>query len=158
MGVYADQLASINQELDRTTYEIDAIEGTKSLTIKVYAGDGTTGPSYFPTALSSPPTALIYDWTGTGGIEAMVTAWRTANPTATAEDDSPLHGGMYYTWSKVQDSRFETEMKGTDLASLKLFQTYLTKKKDHYQAIVDNGEDPNGVSVEDMNDIIALAP
>ena len=31
----------------------------------------------------------------------------------TASDDAVQDGGMYYIWSKVQDSRFESEMKGT---------------------------------------------
>ena len=30
-------------------------------------------------------------------------------------DDAVQDGGMYYIWSKVQDSRFESEMKGTGL-------------------------------------------
>ena len=36
MGVYADTLADINAQIDRTEFEIDAIEGTKSMTIYVY--------------------------------------------------------------------------------------------------------------------------
>ena len=36
MGVYADTLADINEKIDRTEFEIDAIEGTKSMTIYVY--------------------------------------------------------------------------------------------------------------------------
>ena len=61
-------------------------------------------------------------------------------------------------WSKVQDSRFETVVKGTELTTLKDFLVYLNKKKDHYQAIVDNGEDPNGLDLEDLADIEASAP
>ena len=156
MGVYADQLADINEKLDRATFEIDAIEGTKSLNIKVYQGAANEGPSY--TKYARDGATLLYDFTGTGGIEAMVTEWRTANPTATAEDDAVADGGMYYVWSKVQDSRFETEMKGSELTTLKSFQTYLTRKAAHYQAIVDNGEDPTGLDLEDLADIEALAP
>ena len=36
MGVYSDTLADINAQIDRTEFEIDAIEGTKSMTIYVY--------------------------------------------------------------------------------------------------------------------------
>ena len=157
MGVYADQLADINEKLDRATFEIDAIEGTKSLNIKVYQGAANEGPSY--TKYARDGATLLYDFTGTGGIEAMVTEWRNANPTATAEDDAVADGGMYYIWSKVQDSRFETEMKGSELTTLKQFLVYLNKKKDHYQAIVDNGEDASTLhSLEDLADIEASAP
>tara|TARA_B100000902_G_scaffold100778_1_gene103150 strand:+ start:2907 stop:3380 length:474 start_codon:yes stop_codon:yes gene_type:complete len=157
MGVYADQLASINTQIDRTEFEIDAIEGTKSMTIYVYQEAAGTGPSYTKYARDGQP--LVYTHTGTGGIEKMATDWRTANPTATAEDDAVMHGGMFYIWSKVQDSRFETEFKGTELTSLKNFLVYLNKKKDHYQAIVDNGEDASNLhSLEDLADIEASAP
>ena len=157
MGVYADQLASINTQIDRTEFEIDAIEGTKSMTIYVYQEAAGVGPSYTKYARDGQP--LVYTHTGTGGIEKMATDWRTANPTATAEDDAVMHGGMFYIWSKVQDSRFETEFKGTELTSLKNFLVYLNKKKDHYQAIVDNGEDASNLhSLEDLADIEASAP
>ncbi len=89
----------------------------------------------------------------------MATDWRTANPTATASDDAVMDGGMFYIWSKVQDSRFETELKGTELTTLKQFLVYLNKKKDHYQAIVDNGEDASNLhSLEDLATIEASAP
>ena len=156
MGVYADTLADIKTQADRTEFEIDAIEGTKSMTIYVYQEALGVGPSYMPTTHDRVP--LLYTHTGTGGIEKMATDWRTANPTATAEDDAVMDGGMYYIWSKVQDSRFETVVKGTELTTLKDFLVYLNKKKDHYQAIVDNGEDPNGLDLEDLADIEASAP
>ena len=156
MGVYADTLADINTQIDRTEFEIDAIEGTKSMTIYVYQEAAGVGPSY--TKYARDGQTLLYTHTGTGGLEKMATDWRTANPTATASDDAVMDGGMYYIWSKVQDSRFETEMKGSELTTLKQFQTYLTRKAAHYQAIVDNGEDPTGLDLEDLADIEALAP
>ena len=157
MGVYADTLADINAQIDRTEFEIDAIEGTKSMTIYVYQEAANVGPSY--TKYPRDGQTLLYTHTGTGGLEKMASDWRTANPTATASDDAVEDGGMYYIWSKVQDSRFESEMKGTELTTLKQFLVYLNKKKDHYQAIVDNGEDASSLhSLEDLADIEASAP
>ena len=105
MGVYADTLADINTQIDRTEFEIDAIEGTKSMTIYVYQEAAGVGPSY--TKYARDGQTLLYTHTGTGGIEKMANDWRTANPTATASDDAVMDGGMYYIWSKTQDSRFE---------------------------------------------------
>ena len=157
MGVYADTLADINTQIDRTEFEIDAIEGTKSMTIYVYQEAANVGPSY--TKYPRDGQTLLYTHTGTGGLEKMASDWRTATPTATASDDAVEDGGMYYIWSKVQDSRFESEMKGTELTTLKQFLVYLNKKKDHYQAIVDNGEDASSLhSLEDLADIEASAP
>ena len=157
MGVYADTLADINTQIDRTEFEIDAIEGTKSMTIYVYQEAANVGPSY--TKYPRDGQTLLYTHTGTGRLEKMASDWRTANPTATASDDAVEDGGMYYIWSKVQDSRFESEMKGTELTTLKQFLVYLNKKKDHYQEIVDNGEDASSLhSLEDLADIEASAP
>ena len=81
MGVYADTLADINTQIDRTEFEIDAIEGTKSMTIYVYQEAAGVGPSY--TKYARDGQTLLYTHTGTGGLEQMANDWRTANPTAT---------------------------------------------------------------------------
>ena len=68
MGVYADTLADINAQIDRTEFEIDGIEGTKSMTIYVYQEAGV-GPSY--TKYARWTNSIVYTyrhrWSRTNG-------------------------------------------------------------------------------------------
>ena len=72
MGVYADTLADINTQIDRTEFEIDAIEGTKSMTIYVYQEAANVGPSY--TKYPRDGETLLYTHTGTGGMQLKMGA------------------------------------------------------------------------------------
>ena len=60
MGVYADTLADINAQIDRTEFEIDAIEGTKSMTIYVYQEAAGVGPSY--TKYARETNSIVYTY------------------------------------------------------------------------------------------------
>ena len=154
MGVYATENDRLAPYITRAQYELDCLEGTKNLVIKVYgtktldsevSGDF---PVYYNTTQSGNDT-LLYEWEGTGGFDQMVADWRSANLSVTS-------GDMYNVWQNVTTTDFAEKKQNKN--DVEQYLTYLTRKKAHYQAIVDNGEDPNGVSVEDMNDIIALAP
>ena len=79
----------------------------------------------------------------------MAADWRSANSSVTS-------GEMYNVWNHITTA--DATQKNTDKTLMSDFITYLTRKKAHYQAIVDNGEDPTGLDLEDMATIEALAP
>ena len=137
MGIYADTLADLNTKLADAQYEFDIVDGTNSTTINVFAKDAATGDN------------PIHSWTGTGGIRQMAADWRSANPSVTS-------GEMFDCWQSITTAN-QSDID-SQIALLQQNLTYLTRKIAHYQAIVDNGEDPNGLSLEDMADIEALAP
>tara|TARA_B100000212_G_scaffold70439_1_gene49509 strand:+ start:321 stop:761 length:441 start_codon:yes stop_codon:yes gene_type:complete len=146
MGVYADQLTDINAKLERAQYEYDCIDGTKSVNIKIYLDGGV--PAY--TQYARDGVSLVHEWTGTGGLDQMAADWRSANSSATS-------GTMFDIWTSITNAT--TTTKNTEKGLLSDFITYLTKKQTHYQAIVDNGEDPSGLhSLEDLATIEASAP
>lgn len=135
MGVYATELATLTTKLDDATYLYKIAEGSESMTIK--------------TRSMADNSVVLNDWTGTGGLVQMATDWRAANGSVSS-------GEMYDLWSEINSA--STSDKNTEIAALLKNVTYLTKKKAHYQAIVDNGEDPTGLTLEDMADIEAVAP
>ena len=152
MGVYANTLADINTKLDRAQYEYDCIDGTQSVTIKIFVEESVDAPQvgrYSYTQYDRDGKTPIHEWTGTGGAEQMAADWRSANSSVTS-------GEMYNVWTHITTA--DSTQKNTDFALTTDFITYLTRKKAHYQAIVDNGEDPTGLTLEDMADIEALAP
>ena len=80
----------------------------------------------------------------------MAADWRSANSSATS-------GTMFDIWTSITNAT--TTTKNTEKGLLSDFITYLTKKQTHYQAIVDNGEDPSDLhSLEDLATIEASAP
>ena len=137
MGIYADTLADLNAHKVKAQYEFDIAEGTNSTTINVFSKDAATGDN------------PIHSWTGTGGMRQMAADWRSANPSVTS-------GEMFDCWQSITTAN-QSDID-SQIALLQQNLTYLTRKIAHYQAIVDNGEDPNGLSLEDMADIEALAP
>ena len=137
MGIYADTLADLNTKLADAQYEFDIVDGTNSTTINVFSKDASVGDN------------PIHEWTGTGGIRQMVADWRSANSSVTS-------GEMFDFWTHIT-TQSQSDIDASEVL-LQQNLTYLTRKIAHYQAIVDNGEDPNGLSLEDMADIEALAP
>ena len=154
MGVYATENDRLAPLITRAQYELDCLEGTKNLVIKVYQTKTNENEiehqfgCYYNTTQTGNDS-LLYEWSGTGGFDQMVADWRSANLSVTS-------GVMYNCWENVTTASLSDKQQAKN--DTEQLITYLTRKKAHYQAIVDNGEDPNGVSVEDMNDIIALAP
>ena len=137
MGIYADTLADLNTKLADAQYEFDIVDGTNSTTINVFAKDAATGDN------------PIHSWTGTGGIRQMAADWRSANSSVTS-------GDMFDFWTHIT-TQSQSDIDASE-ALLQQNLTYLTKRKNYYQAIVDNGEDPTGLSLENLSDIDALAP
>ena len=152
MGVYADTLADLNTKLDRAQYEYDCIDGTQSVTIKIFLDETVDAPQvgrYAYSQYDRDGITPIHTLTGTGGAEQMAADWRSANSSVTS-------GDMYNVWNHITTA--DATQKNTDKALMSDFITYLTRKKAHYQSIVDNGEDPTGLDLEDMATIEALAP
>ena len=139
MGVYADSLAETQALLSKEQWGKDVTSGSYSgdRTIRVYASGYSSGD------------AAIHTYTGAGGYEQMFSEWRTANPSVTS-------GDMFDLWTEWNG--FTDSQKNTEIARHTAFITYYTRKIAHLQAIVDNGEDPTGLTLESMTDIEALKP
>ncbi len=139
MGVYADTLAETQTLLNKEQWGKDVASGSYSgnRTIYVYASDASSGD------------AAVYTYTGPGGYAQMLSEWRTANASVTS-------GDMFDLWTEWNG--FTDSQKNTEIDRHTAFITYYTRKIAHLQAIVDNGEDPTGLSLEDMADIEALKP
>ena len=139
MGVYADTLAETQALLSKEQWGKDVTSGSYSgdRTIRVYAPDASSGD------------AAVHTYTGAGGYAQMFSEWRTANPSVT----SGVMFNCWTEWNNLTDSQ-----KNTEIDRHTAFITYYTRKIAHLQAIVDNGEDPTGLSLESMTDIEALKP
>lgn len=139
MGVYADTLAETQTLLNKEQWGKDVASGSYSgnRTIHVYAPGASSGD------------AAIHTYTGPGGYAQMFSEWRTANASVTS-------GDMFDLWTEWNG--FTDSQKNTEIDRHTAFITYYTRKVAYYQAIVDNGEDPTGLSLEDMADIEALKP
>ena len=139
MGVYADQLAETQALLNKEQWGKDVTSGSYSgdRTIYVYAPDASSGDD------------PVYTYTGAGGYEQMLSEWRTANPSVTS-------GNMFDVWTSWNAAT--DAQKNTEIDRHTAFITYYTRKIAYYQAIVDNGEDPTGLSLESITDIEALKP
>lgn len=152
MGVYATENTKLGNQLTRAQYEYDCVDGSNSVSIKVYENRTDDAQirhqlgHYYPDTQSGNDS-LQYEWTGTGGFDQLVADWRAANGSVSS-------GVMFDIWQDVTNS--STSDKNTAKADLQTHITYLTRKKAHYQAIVDNGEDPSGLTLEDMATIEAL--
>ena len=139
MGVYADTLAETQALLDKEQWGKDVTSGSYSgnRTIYVYAPDASSGD------------AAVHTYTGAGGYAQMFSEWRTANASVTS-------GVMFDCWTEWNGT--SDSAKNTEIDRHTAFNSYYTRKIAHLQAIVDNGEDPTGLSLESMTDIEALKP